>query len=284
MFQEQPYGPYQSGYRFPPKASLENQIEQAKEPTYLTKEVIEFDEGSDVEIEEVEFESDTIRTFKSATVLTEKEMYELTLWAGCSHPFGTYRGHKELANGVRLLSHSKGFAVFFPREVFYPYDIQVPILLSDNDINSCFIAGAGFGYIKVDVDIKHVNTADEKRYVDPNVEVALNRIEKFVHDNFVKKSGLYPESEYFSIGSYITHPDDVRPSRIKRGGDYQLDLKADNSPYAFSNAAVSSNPVTFFRQADVIDGKFIKIGGKLVPFSVLASSDDLSPDSNAVNP
>ncbi len=148
-------------------------------------------------------------------------MKSLSEWTG-GKLFGKYRGHRTLANGIKILSHTGGFAVFLPPEVFHQFDIQVPISYAANAEKACWIAGKGFGFVKVDVTPEQLQDDESKKYIASDVEKALDKIAEFVKKNFVHAAQLRPDSDYFTHGSYIKNPDMARPFRLRMGGNYHI--------------------------------------------------------------
>lgn len=150
-------------------------------------------------------------------------MKDVSEWTG-GKIFGKYKGHRSLDDGTNILSHSGGFAVFFPPHVFHKFDIQVPISHCPNNDKECWIAGKGFGFIKVDVKPEDVDDAECLKYVANDVNIALDKIEQFVSKNFVNRAQLYPDSDYFTHGSYIKNPNMPRPFRLRMGGNYRVNF------------------------------------------------------------
>jgi hypothetical protein len=148
-------------------------------------------------------------------------MESVSQWANGKN-FGAYRGHRVLDNKMIILSHTGGFAVFFPPEVFHRFDVQVPITRSTNPENACWIAGKGYGFLKMDVTLDPGISEETKKYIADDIDVALNKIEEFVNKNFVSARGLTPDSEWNTHGSYVRNPDMPRPFRFRLGGDYHL--------------------------------------------------------------
>jgi len=158
--------------------------------------------------------------FNSGIFATSK-MKALSTWTG-NLIFGKYRGHRVLNNGIRLLSHTGGFALFIPPEIFHKFDKGVRISLPPDMALECWIAGKGYAFVKVDVRAELLEDDSGKLYIDDDLEVALDRIEKFTFDNYVNAPQLYPDSDYFTIGSYLMNPDAPRPFRIRLGGEHSV--------------------------------------------------------------
>jgi hypothetical protein len=74
---------------------------------------------------------------------------EVSNWTGL--PFGNLIGVRILQKNVRILLHSKGFAVFFPSEVWRNFDIEIPLCFPQTE-NTCWIARKDFTFIRVDIN------------------------------------------------------------------------------------------------------------------------------------
>ena len=149
------------------------------------------------------------------------DMKAVSEWTG-GKIFGTYRGHRTLDNGIKILSHTGGFAVFLPPKVFHGFDIQVPISHAPDPDKGCWIAGKGFGFVKVDVTPEELKDEESRKYIAKELEKALDKIGDFVKKNFINAPKLYPDSEYFTHGSFVKNPNGARPFRLRMGGNYNL--------------------------------------------------------------
>lgn len=154
-------------------------------------------------------------------MFADSDMKAVSEWTG-GKLFGKYRGHRTLDNGITILSHTGGFAVFLPPEVFHKFDIQVPISYAPDNGKECWIAGKGFGFVKVDIRPEQVVDEESKKYFAKDIKTSLDKIEEFVMKNFVNASQLYPDSSYFTHGSYVNNPDMARPFRLRMGGNYHI--------------------------------------------------------------
>ena len=157
----------------------------------------------------------------SLALFSNTDMEALSKWTG-GKIFGKHRGHRKLGNGIRILSHTGGFAVFFPPEVFHKFDIQVSISYPPDSNAECWIAGKGFGFMKMDVFKEQLQDDDTRAYIHDDISIALDRIEKFCKINFTNARGLYPDREHFTHGSYIRNSDMPRPLRTRLGGNYHI--------------------------------------------------------------
>lgn len=138
-------------------------------------------------------------------------MKAISEWTG-GRLFGQYKGHRKLANGIQILSHTGGFAVFLPPDVFHNFDIKTPIHHSPHPDKACWIAGMGYGFVKVDVLPQ--SHQELKKYIDADTNKALAEIEKFVKNNFIENTPrLYPTDGRFTHGSFIKKPNIERPFR-----------------------------------------------------------------------
>jgi len=157
------------------------------------------------------------------SMFANTDMKAISEWTDGKN-FGMYKGHRTLENGINILSHTGGFAVFFPPEIFHKFDYTVPISRPKTTEGECWIAGKGFGFVKVDVTLEQLKTDEHKKYIADDPKAALDKIEEFVNKNFRDARGLYPDSEstYFTHGSVISNPNMMRPFRFRMGGDYNI--------------------------------------------------------------
>lgn len=152
-------------------------------------------------------------------VVSDNRMKEIENWTG--KKFGVYKGYRILKEDICILSHSKGFAAFFPPEFWRKLDHSVPISMSEVDEAECWIAGKNFTFVKFDPGPSEVLFND---FLSDNINTALNRIEAFIHTNFFDNLQAYPESTNFSYGSMIDNPNMFRPFRARLGGEFSFKL------------------------------------------------------------
>lgn len=145
------------------------------------------------------------------------DISEVAKW--CGKKFGELRGVRTIDKGIRILSHTGGFAVFLPKEVWRPLDYQVTISFPEIKDTSCWIADRESAFVKVDITRSELEGSD-KEYASENLEVALNKVEEFVRNNFLDNRQAYPDSSYFTHGSFKDNPDMPRPFRVRLGGDF----------------------------------------------------------------
>ena len=143
---------------------------------------------------------------------------EIANWTG--KRFGEFRGYRIVAEDIRILSHTGGFAIFLPPDFWKKLDHQVPLSVPKQENTACWIAGKNFTFVKVDTDPSELEDS-HKDYVNTDVEVALNKIESFVRKNYFENPQAYPDSEYFTYGSFLENPSLPRPFRLRLGGDFQ---------------------------------------------------------------
>lgn len=67
---------------------------------------------------------------KSSSV--EGDISEVAAWSG--KKFGVLKGAKVIDQNVRILSHTRGFAVFLPKEFWRKLDYQVPISFPEKKV------------------------------------------------------------------------------------------------------------------------------------------------------
>jgi hypothetical protein len=140
-------------------------------------------------------------------------------WSG--KKFGEIRGHRVIDRNIRILSHTGGFAIFFPSTIWRDLDSQVPLSFPLNPNSSCWIADRDFAIIKIDADPSQLAGAD-RDYVSEKIDVALNKIETFVRKNFFENGQAYPDSDYFTHGSFKDDPNMPRPIRFRLGGNFHF--------------------------------------------------------------
>lgn len=142
---------------------------------------------------------------------------EVAGWTG--KKFGDLRGVRVVAEGIRILSHTGGFAVFLPPKIWRELDFQVPISFPENNEASCWIADKNFVFLKIDTIASELE-GSTRDYISDDLEVALNKIESFVNENFFEDRRARPDSNYFTHGSFEDYPDMPRPIRFRLGGNF----------------------------------------------------------------
>ncbi len=163
----------------------------------------------------------TSSTSASTSALRPGDIQDVAKWTG--KRFGTLRGVRVIEQDIRILSHSGGFAVFLPNKMWRRLDHQVPLNSADQEDSACWIADKDFAFLKVDID-STIAQGSDKEYVSENLEVALNKIHEFVRKNFFENKQAYPDSEYFSYGSFLDKPNMPRPFRLRLGGDFHYQI------------------------------------------------------------
>ena len=86
-------------------------------------------------------------------------------------------------------------------------------------IFNCWLIDKTYRYLKIDLD-KNELEEEDKDYVNNDIDVREKKVREFVIRNFVGHPQLFPDSDYFTIGSYIRNPNMFRPRRIRLGGRY----------------------------------------------------------------
>ena len=147
-----------------------------------------------------------------------KTIEAVARWTG--KRFGELRGHRIIDKDVRILSHTGGFAIFLPEELWRKLDYQVPLTFPENESSECWIAGRGFAFIKCDVNPSEVEGSG-RDFISDNLETALAKIETFARKNFFDNRQAYPDSSYFTHGSFKDSPDMPRPFRLRLGGNFR---------------------------------------------------------------
>lgn len=147
------------------------------------------------------------------------DIKEVEAWSG--KKFGELRGFRIIDKGVGILSHTGGFAIFLPEEVWRPLDFQVGISFPENEESSCWIAKKKSAFLKVDITPSELE-GSYKDYASANLEIALNKVESFVRKNIFHNPQAYPDSTYFTHGSFKDNPDMPRPFRFRLGGNFRF--------------------------------------------------------------
>jgi hypothetical protein len=143
---------------------------------------------------------------------------DVAVWSG--KKFGELRGHRTIEKNIRILSHTGGFAIFLPPDLWRRLDFQVPLVFPENEDAECWIAGKGFALVKFDVDLSALDE-EVKEYASADPATALNKIEGFAKKNFFENRQAYPDSSYFTHGSFKDNPNMPRPFRMRFGGNFQ---------------------------------------------------------------
>lgn len=126
-----------------------------------------------------------------------------------------------LESGIRIVLHQGGFGLFIPSKLWRKYDVSVDKWLVMME-KECFLADKSFAFSKFDIDPLHLESKLAKTYGSDDLKVRLETIKTFALNNFVNGVQLYPESDYFTIGSYLDAPQVPRPFRIRLGGPFKL--------------------------------------------------------------
>lgn len=150
----------------------------------------------------------------------EKKNIELSL----GKKFGDIRSCALVNKGIRILTHTKGFALFFPKKTWKEFDVQVNDSLTMVEGKECWIINSDYTFIKVDINADEVDEEEMKKYISSDAIIQLNKTKDFALRNFVNNLGAYPDSHYFSIGSYLDNPNMHRPFRFRLGGGFRIEF------------------------------------------------------------
>lgn len=95
----------------------------------------------------------------------------------------------------------------------------MPIAFPAKEDSECWAASKGMAIVKFDIEPAELDD-DNKDYASADINVAIKKIESFVIKNFFENRQAYPDSSYFTHGSFKDHPEMPRPFRIRLGGDF----------------------------------------------------------------
>lgn len=149
------------------------------------------------------------------------DIKEVIKW--CKSEGGKFRGYRIRQDNIRLLSYEWGFASFFPKEIWRKFDIDVPLNYPDSPEYSCWIAGSGFTFIKIETDPKKIEDC-YKDYVSKDVNVTLNKINEFVNKNLINNPKAKAEHTLFSHGFRADHPElpNLQGTRVGKSFSYKF--------------------------------------------------------------
>ena len=113
-----------------------------------------------------------------------------------------------------------GFVVIFPFDVYRKFDKTVNCFLSCAT-STCWLGTDKDTFHKIIVSPEELSISD-MRYVARDIAVRECAVRDLIQKNFVTHPQLYPESDYFTIGSFMDHPNMPRPMRLRLGGSYSI--------------------------------------------------------------
>lgn len=125
---------------------------------------------------------------------------------------------------IRILLSENGFSIWFPPEIYRHYDIQATNYLNTTESKiDMWIAKGDYYFVKIFCDKADLEN-DKKQYMDDDLEIRMEIIKNFVIKNFISNYQIYPDSDYFTIGSYLDCPQTSRPFRWRLGGNYKIEF------------------------------------------------------------
>jgi hypothetical protein len=147
----------------------------------------------------------------------------------------------EIERGVRVVLTDACILVFIPKDLWQTYDHTLdkflrmvdsyeadPFVAATAAVNTataavnteCWIATDQYAHVKLDFDMSRRAEESELRCYDPAVRAKAAAT--FARFNFIQNRQLYPESEYFTMRSFLEKPDMPRPHRARLGGEYRI--------------------------------------------------------------
>jgi len=126
-------------------------------------------------------------TVQASTImdLQPGNIQEVADWSG--KKFGELLGYRFIDKNVRILSHTEGFAIFLPEDIWGKLNYQVPISFPEKKIPSCWIADKNFAFMSDN----SIFSRKGRKFI--NVEVTLNIIESIVKKFFFEKDLIQNE-------------------------------------------------------------------------------------------
>ncbi|VBB18118.1 hypothetical protein YASMINEVIRUS_581 [Yasminevirus sp. GU-2018] len=126
--------------------------------------------------------------------------------------------------GCRIVLSDDGFTILFPENVWHKFDVQLNDRLTIVE-RDCWACDTTYTFVKVLFDKNEV--IDEFNqylldYISDNLDKRMNAVVNFLNKNFIDNPRAYPDSEYFTIGSYLKNPQMPRPFRMRLGGNFRV--------------------------------------------------------------
>lgn len=123
--------------------------------------------------------------------------------------------------GCRVIISDDGFTLLFPTSVWHKFDVQVNNYLNIVE-NACWACDTGYTFVKINVNKSEMDDPKMLVYCDDDASKRLTAVTGFLNRNFINNTQAYPDSEYFTIGSYLKSPDIPRPFRMRMGGGFKI--------------------------------------------------------------
>lgn len=139
-------------------------------------------------------------------------------WSG--KKFGELRGYRIIDKDVRLLSHTGGFAIFLPGDLWRKLDYEISLGFPVNEDSKCWIADKGFAFVKIDINPSEVE-AINRDYISDDLTVVLDKVESFAIRNFLENEQAFPDNDSFTYGSFLDKPNIDRTVRTSLEGNFQ---------------------------------------------------------------
>ena len=126
--------------------------------------------------------------------------------------------------GYRILLSTKGFTIFIPPRIYHQFDKEVDrylVIVNEDSEQECWICKGDWAFLKIDVSKEELDE-DTKDYASDDLEARQRKVRFFLCQNFVRNKQLFPDSDYFTIGSCLKNPDTPLPFRIRLRGNYTI--------------------------------------------------------------
>ncbi len=139
-----------------------------------------------------------------------------------SKTFGKIHELFLFSEGIRILLSEKGFSVWFSREIWTTFDVEVGdyLVKTTHSKNECWLARGDYCFIKIDIDPEKLQSNSPLFSRDPKEYLKYSK--EFVTRNFIDNPQCYPGSILFTIGYLMEHPNVPSPFRLRLGGQFRL--------------------------------------------------------------
>lgn len=125
------------------------------------------------------------------------------------------------SEGCRVIVSDDGFTILFPASVWHKFDVQVNDYLVIVE-RECWACDTSYTFVKIIVNKADIDDPQMLVYCDDDVMKRLNAVIGFLNKNFINNTQAYPDSEYFTIGSYLKNSNTPRPFRMRLGGRFRI--------------------------------------------------------------
>ena len=131
--------------------------------------------------------------------------------------------HVSEHKNVTILLCKSSFALFFPKELWHSFDIEVNDYLH-LPVKECWLFTKGAAMHKMNFHRDKVDRNDKtvEAFVADDLDARQKRVVQYLEKSFLSNPQVYPESEYFTIGAALKGV--PRPFRIRLGGKFRLNF------------------------------------------------------------